>query len=160
MFKSNKGVTLVALVITIIVLLILAGVSISLIAGPNGVLTKSKKAAKDTDIANVKDAFELAVAGVAVEYQDDSITNLSLTAGNYFTYARIKANLDGYQICSATSTTEETTGKLEVSTDASSKSTIYLCKKGATSGATIYKVEYLMSDAPAFSGFVVTPVEE
>ena len=38
--KKQKGITLVALVITIIVLLILAGVSISLALGNNGVLTR------------------------------------------------------------------------------------------------------------------------
>ena len=49
MFKQEKGITLVALVITIIVLLILAGVSISLVAGDNGILTKSKTAATKTN---------------------------------------------------------------------------------------------------------------
>ncbi len=39
---SNKGITLIALIITIIVLLILAGVSIATLAGENGLLRKSK----------------------------------------------------------------------------------------------------------------------
>ena len=42
MFKKQEGITLVALVITIIVLLILAGVSIAMIAGDNGVLKKAR----------------------------------------------------------------------------------------------------------------------
>jgi hypothetical protein len=41
--KNKKGVTLVALVITIIILLILAGVTISIVSGDNGVLTKATK---------------------------------------------------------------------------------------------------------------------
>ena len=45
MFKEQKGVTLIALVITIIVLLILAGVSIAFLTGENGILNKSTKAA-------------------------------------------------------------------------------------------------------------------
>ena len=40
--KSNGGITLVALVVTIIVLIILAGVSISLVLGNNGIVTKAK----------------------------------------------------------------------------------------------------------------------
>ena len=41
--KGNKGITLIALVITIIVLLILAGVTIASITGENGILRKSAK---------------------------------------------------------------------------------------------------------------------
>ncbi len=44
MRKNQKGITLVALVITIIVLLILAGVTIASLAGENGLLTRSSKA--------------------------------------------------------------------------------------------------------------------
>lgn len=44
MLKGQKGITLVALIITIIVLLILAGVSISLVIGQNGILNQSKQA--------------------------------------------------------------------------------------------------------------------
>ena len=39
--KSSKGITLIALVITIIVLLILAGVSIAMLTGDNGILTQA-----------------------------------------------------------------------------------------------------------------------
>ena len=42
--KRNKGITLIALVITIIVLLILAGISVSMLAGQNGVLTRATEA--------------------------------------------------------------------------------------------------------------------
>ena len=41
--KTNKGITLIALVITIIVLLILAGVTIAMLTGDNGILTKDRK---------------------------------------------------------------------------------------------------------------------
>lgn len=44
MLKGQKGITLVALVVTIIVLIILAGISISLLMGNNGILTKAKDA--------------------------------------------------------------------------------------------------------------------
>ena len=42
--KKEKGITLIALVVTIVVLLILAGVSINLVIGNNGIITKSKEA--------------------------------------------------------------------------------------------------------------------
>ena len=42
--KKNGGITLIALVVTIIVLIILAGVSISMLTGQNGILTRAAKA--------------------------------------------------------------------------------------------------------------------
>lgn len=47
MFKKQNGITLVALVVTIVVLLILAGVSLSLVLGQNGIVTKAKQAGQD-----------------------------------------------------------------------------------------------------------------
>ena len=44
--QNNRGITLIALVITIIVLLILAGVSISMLTGENGILTQANKSKK------------------------------------------------------------------------------------------------------------------
>ena len=48
---NNRGITLIALVITIIVLLILAGVSISMLTGENGILTQANKAKRATEEA-------------------------------------------------------------------------------------------------------------
>ena len=48
MLKSKKGITLIVLIITIIVLLILAGVSISLVAGDSGILSKALDASENT----------------------------------------------------------------------------------------------------------------
>ena len=45
MFKEQKGITLVALVITIIVLIILAGISITMVLGQDGLITKAKDGA-------------------------------------------------------------------------------------------------------------------
>ena len=50
-FNKNKGITLVALVVTIVVLLILAGVSINLVIGQNGLITRSKEAKEKTEHA-------------------------------------------------------------------------------------------------------------
>ena len=57
--KSNKGITLVALVVTIIVLIILAGVSINLVLGDNGIITIAKKAKENTELAKIQEETEL-----------------------------------------------------------------------------------------------------
>ena len=53
--KNNKGITLVALVVTIVVLLILAGVSINLVLGDNGIITKAKEAQRKSAEATQND---------------------------------------------------------------------------------------------------------
>ena len=49
--KKNKGITLISLVVTIIILIILAGVSISMLVGENGLITMAQKAKENTQIA-------------------------------------------------------------------------------------------------------------
>ena len=63
MLKNNKGITLIALVITIIVLLILAGVSIAMLTGENGILTQAQKADDNTAIAEAADKINMALNG-------------------------------------------------------------------------------------------------
>ena len=58
--KQMKGITLIALVITIIVLLILAGVSIAMLTGENGILTKATQAQNEHADATIKEAIGLA----------------------------------------------------------------------------------------------------
>ena len=61
MMKNQKGVTLIALVITIIVLLILAGVSIAMLTGDNGVLTQANEAKVTNIEGRVEEEINLAV---------------------------------------------------------------------------------------------------
>ena len=63
----NKGITLIALIVTIIVLLILAGVSIATLTGENGILTRANDAKVNTAIGEEKDAIALAYNGVMAE---------------------------------------------------------------------------------------------
>lgn len=86
--KSNKGITLVALVITIIVLLILAGVSISLVVGDNGVLNQSQKAAKNTDLASATSAMQLTLTSLNTKFMGDNWTE-DVTAK---LYAKVKVS--------------------------------------------------------------------
>ena len=58
--KNNNGITLIALVITIIVLLILAGVTISMLSGENGILIQATKAKTDIDDEAMKTSIHLA----------------------------------------------------------------------------------------------------
>ena len=65
--KKNSGITLIALVVTIIVLLILAGISISMLTGQNGILNKAIEAKEKTQIANEKEAIGLAAMEALTE---------------------------------------------------------------------------------------------
>lgn len=64
MFKQEKGVTLVALVITIIVLLILAGVSIAMLTGDNGLLTKAKSSQTKSNVAEAADRANMEMQAI------------------------------------------------------------------------------------------------
>jgi len=56
--KEKQGITLIALIITIIVLLILAGISIAMLAGDNGILTRAKSAKKTSEIEGIKEEIK------------------------------------------------------------------------------------------------------
>ena len=62
-FNKNKGITLIALVVTIIVLLILAGVTIATLTGDNGILTQASDAKIKTEIAEVKERVQTDILG-------------------------------------------------------------------------------------------------
>ena len=64
---NNKGITLIALVITIIVLLILAGVTIATLTGKNGILTRASDAKEETIIAQEKEQIALAQSSSILE---------------------------------------------------------------------------------------------
>ena len=57
--KNQSGITLVALVVTIVVLLILAGVSINLVLGENGLITQAKEAREQTKTAEVNEKTQI-----------------------------------------------------------------------------------------------------
>ena len=65
--RKMKGITLIALVVTIVVLLILAGISINLVIGDNGIITKAKQAASATEEASAKNDMELFLTGLRMD---------------------------------------------------------------------------------------------
>lgn len=73
--KNNKGITLISLVITIIVLLILAGVSIAMLSGDNSILSRASNAAEESALANTKELITNAVNEALVEYNNDLYVN-------------------------------------------------------------------------------------
>lgn len=80
--KNQKGITLVALVITIVVLLILAGVTISMVMGPNGVLTNSQVAKEKSAKGTANDALSTALSSISTSYyanttQGDPLANVT-----------------------------------------------------------------------------------
>ena len=74
MNKRNSGITLVALVITIIVLLIMAGVSIALVVGDNGVLSKAKEAKTGSIVAEEKEQVNLAYSSALTKNLGNTVT--------------------------------------------------------------------------------------
>ena len=64
--KSTKGITLISLVVTIIILLILAGISIATLTGDNGLLNKANDAKIATEIASIKEEIQTDILGEQV----------------------------------------------------------------------------------------------
>ena len=78
--EREKGITLIALVITIVVLLILAGVSIAMLTGQNGILTQAQNASKQTDIGKEKEQIAVAYNGVKTKKEGEDVTSGELDA--------------------------------------------------------------------------------
>ena len=131
--KNNKGITLVALVITIIVLLILAGVSISMVVGENGVLNRATSAADKTSEADIKSALENAIMGCQgsfVEVWEASPTTKILT---WLDLNQIKANIDAdsYNVTYDKYTTSGTIQKKSGTENVGKKYDFYLTASGS-----------------------------
>ena len=73
--RNQKGITLVALVITIIVLLILAAVTIAALGGSNGILTNASNAQVQNELGEAKDLINLAANEGINEYYTTTYVN-------------------------------------------------------------------------------------
>lgn len=74
MIRNQKGITLIALVITIIVLLILAGVSIAMLTGNNGILTQANKSKVAQIEGQVKEEVNLAVQAAKMYAEQEAVS--------------------------------------------------------------------------------------
>ena len=91
--KSNKGITLIALVVTIVVLLILAGVSISMLTGENGIIKQAQDAKLQTEIGEEKEAISVAYSGAKIKNEGKEVTASDVQ--DQFNYNGTKANASG-----------------------------------------------------------------
>ena len=87
---QNKGITLIALVITVIILLILAGVAIATLTGPNGIITNALKAKNNTEMAEIKETAELVKQEMLINAKGDNVERNDLVE-------KITNKLDGIQ---------------------------------------------------------------
>ena len=124
--KNNKGITLIALVVTIIVLLILAGVSIAMLTGQNGILNRASDAGESTAVANAKEKVTLAINETITDYYKDTYTGSEATTTTL--YSASKAALDKLN------NVEESGATIAVaeSGDTTKTTTVTISYKGAT----------------------------
>ena len=132
--RNNKGITLIALVITIIVLLILAGVSIAMLTGNNGILTQAGNAKTDTAIAEAKEAIKLAVNEILTNSMDPTYDGTE----NVFNKANIEALVkrNNANVTSVTATADNTSTPKYFTVKATvngEEATLYVTTKGAVS---------------------------
>ena len=102
--RKERGITLIALVVTVIVLIILAGVSISLVLGENGIVNKAKKAKENTELAKVEEETRLNELAKQIEEgtsggttnPPETIKNIEeVKGGSYFDKATTIKDSDG-----------------------------------------------------------------
>ena len=74
--KTNNGITLIALVITIIILLILAGITIATLTGDNGLLNKANKAKEETAYANAEEKVKLALLEYQTKMKEETLHSI------------------------------------------------------------------------------------
>lgn len=93
MKKDVKGITLIALVITIIVLLILAAVSIAMLTGENGLLQKATKAKEENKLAQAKEQINLMLQ----EYRIERDTGSNKSFENFLQEKKNDKKIDDYE---------------------------------------------------------------
>ena len=76
--KDERAITLIALVITIIVLLILAGISISMLSGDNSILSRATNAKKMTDKSQIVEQARLDILGVIADKSSQDMTDIEI----------------------------------------------------------------------------------
>ena len=112
--KSNqKGITLIALVITIIVLLILAGVAISMLSGENGILRQAAKAKEQTEKKSTLEQVQLAAMDALMRGSDlTSIENETNLSDALTSQGLNEAEVDGEAATGYTVTVKDKTYKV------------------------------------------------
>lgn len=71
--ENNRGITLIALIITIIVLLILSAISIVMLTGENGILKQTSKSKNETEVAEIKERVQTDISEIQIKNQTSDI---------------------------------------------------------------------------------------
>lgn len=100
--QTNNGITLIALVITIIVLLILAGVTIATLTGDNGILTRASQASEENTHATVYESLLLEVTNYYTE------KNLGNTTDSLEDYLKSKNIIDDDMVINVNNLVKQT----------------------------------------------------
>ena len=95
MLKNKKGITLVALVVTIVVLLILAGVSINAVVGDDGIIKKAKESANLTKESEAKEIINRAIIEFITTEEYDTLEDFLKTKVSAGTIDSVVNNGDG-----------------------------------------------------------------
>ena len=98
--KKQNGITLIALVITIIVLLILAGIAIAMLTGDNGIITNAQKARSNTAYREADEQMRLAYMAVRTEIAahlaNDTSYNATSTTNSEALRTLVERDLKGF----------------------------------------------------------------
>lgn len=78
MKKVEQGITLIALVITIVILIILAGVTISLVIGNEGIIAKANQAQQEMQIASEKEKIELIITEIYIQKVEEGLGKVTV----------------------------------------------------------------------------------
>ena len=149
MFRKQKGITLIALVITIIVLLILAGVSINLVVGEGGILGKAQNGVSASRAGSVKEEIGLAWSACETEYMEEWVSNQGIDKSTFFTKEKLNENLGNKGIVKAVTYNETGDSTL---TYASVDGNLVYAMKISSTGQVSIEGEPTVSDIPATPG--------
>ena len=164
MLNNKKGITLIALVVTVVVLIILAGVSINAVLGDNGIIKKANQAASVTKEAEVKEAINRTILefyltndyetledflkAKAEDGSIDSVTKnadgtLTVKKGNYSVTVENKTNSSGGggsggSTGGETQTPEITVGEIKVVADSTGTGSAITDANSVYLGNTLY----------------------
>ena len=137
--KDQKGITLIALVITIIVLLILAGVAIAMLSGENGLLKKASESASHTALGAAKDEVYVAATEAFTQYYENTYVGNTGTFSEDSVNEAVKAAIkvenkyaDG-KVTAAWGTSDEEKNKLTLTYTADGTSVVGTLDKGKIS---------------------------
>ena len=93
--KSNKGITLIALVISIIVMIMLATVSLNMTIGKNGILTQAQDAKLKQEEANVETEVMSGIASLDTEYYQKATADTGITIDSIYNMASLAKYING-----------------------------------------------------------------